>query len=34
MECEEKKVNIYIRHSQKNFMHYVDSFSETYLGPT
>ena len=26
MECEEKKVNIYIRHSQKNFMHYVDSF--------
>ena len=29
-----KKVKIYIRHSQKNLMHYVDLFLQAYLGPS
>ena len=29
-----KKVEIYVSRSQKNLKHYVDSFLETYLGPS
>ena len=34
VECKEKKVKIYIRHSQKNLRRYVHSFLEAYLGPS
>ena len=32
VDCEEKKIKIYIRHSQKNLRHYFESFSEAYFG--
>ena len=34
MEYEEKKFKIYMRRSQKNLWNFVDSFLETYLGPS